>query len=289
LATVVVVGGAGRMGYWFSKFLKSNGYKVLLSDRNRQTGEACARRLAIEFADDYLVAAKRADIVLLATPTNVTDRILKQLGHELKKRVLIVEISSVKSPVRRTIAALQERGVPVLSIHPMFGPGANTLEGRSILVASRTRHGEAKRLISKLRWQGARMVPCSIDKHDALASLVIALPHLMSISLIETLRNLGISLNEVSMASGTTFRLQSLIAEAIYQEDHANEVSILADSKRSVLRTYNQRVRVLLDIIRTHPENIPSILSAVRRLVEKDKHFIDSYERFNAAVQAALV
>ena len=241
------------MGHWFTKFLKSNGYRVIISDQNRQTGKTCSRRLAVEFVDDYLVAAKRADIVLLATPTNVTNPILKQLGRELKKSTLIVEISSVKSPVRRTIAALQERGVPVLSIHPMFGPGAKTLEGRSILVMSRTRHVEAKRLLSKLQGRGARMVPCSIDKHDTLASLVIALPHLMSISLIETLRALGISLSEVNMASGTTFRLQSLIAETIYQEDHANEISILADSKRSVLRTYNQQVRVLLDIITNPP------------------------------------
>jgi prephenate dehydrogenase len=289
LATVAVVGGAGRMGHWFAKFLKSNGYRVIISDQNRRTGKACSRRLAVEFVDDYLVAAKRANIVLLATPTNVTSPILKQLGRELNKRTLIVEISSVKSPVRRTIAALQEDGVPVLSIHPMFGPGAKSLEGRSILIVSRTRHAEAKRLLSKLRGQGARMVPCSIDKHDTLASIVIALPHLMSISLIETLRSLEISLSEVNMASGTTFRLQSLIAEAIYQEDHANEISILVNSKRSVLRAYSQQVRVLLEIIRTHPEYVPSILSAGRRLVEKDKHFADSYGRFNAAVQAALV
>ena len=133
------------------------------------------------------------------------------------------------------------------------------------------------------------MVPCSIDKHDTLASIVIALPHLMSISLIETLRSLRISLNEVNMASGTTFRLQSLIAETIYQEDHANEISILADSKSSVLETYNQRVRMVLNTIRTNPERISSILSAGRRFVEDDTHFLDSYERFNAAVQVTLV
>jgi prephenate dehydrogenase len=277
------------MGSWFAKFLKSNRYRVLISDRNKQAGMACSRRLVAEFVGDYLIAAKRANVIILATPTKETNSILKRLARELKPKTLIVEISSVKAPVQRTIAALQESGVPVLSIHPMFGPGAKTLRGRSILEVSKPRHREAERLLSILRRKGARIVRCPIDKHDTLASIVIALPHLMNISLIETLRTFGISLNEVNIVSGTTFKLQSLIAEAIYQEDFANEISILTDSNRSVLLTYNQRVRAMLSVIRNKPEHIPQILSAGRCLIEKDRHFADSYERFNRAVQAALV
>ncbi len=277
------------MGYWFAKFLKSNGYSVIISDQNKQAGRICSRRLGIEFVDDYLPVLKRSDIVLLATPTNVSNRILRQLRGELKKRALVIEISSMKEPVGRAISALRENGISVLSIHPMFGPGTKTLEGRAVLVVSRTRHSEAKKLLLKLQRRGARMIPCPIDKHDTLTSIVIALPHLMNISLIETLRSLRISLNEVNLASGTTFRLQSLIAETIYQEDYANEISILADGKNSVLRTYNQRVGMMLKLIRTKPARISSILSAGRRFLEDDRHFLDSYERFNAAVQATLV
>ena len=277
------------MGLWFAKFLKSNGYRVIISDRDREAGRACSRRLGVKFADDYIFVAKMSDIVLVATPTNVSNGILKQLGRELKKGTLVIEISSMKDPVRRTISVLQENGLPVLSIHPMFGPGIKKLENRSILVVSRTPHAEAKRLLTILRRLGARMIPCSMNKHDTLVSILIALPHLMNISLIETLRTLRISLNEINKASGTTFKLQSLISEAIYQEDLANEVSILADSKSSVLQAYNRQVRILLNIIRTKPEHISNILSAGRRFVEDDERFADSYERFNAAVQAALV
>jgi prephenate dehydrogenase len=277
------------MGCWFTKFLKSNGYRVIISDRNGQAGRNCSKRLGVEFADDYLVAARRSDIVLLATPTNVSNGILRQLGHKLKKGTLVVEISSMKKPVRRAISALRENGIPVLSIHPMFGPGTKTLVGRSVLVVSRPRQDKAEQLLLTLRRRGARMIPCSIDKHDTLTSIVIALPHLMSISLIETLRSLRISLNEVHMASGSTFRLQSLIAEAIYQEDYANEISILTDCKSPVLQRYNQRVGIMLNIIQTTPERISSILSEGRRFVEEDKDFIRSYGKYNAAVQAALV
>lgn len=277
------------MGNWFARFLKSNNYRVLISDQDKHAGLTCSRRLAIEFVGDHLVAAKKADIIMLAIPTKETNSMLKQLGRELKAGTLIIEISSVKAPVQRAIETLQRSGVPVLSIHPMFGPGARTLKGRSILAVSKPRHREAERFLSTLRRRGARVIPCPVDKHDTLASVVIALPHLMNISLIETLRTLGIGLNEVNMVSGTTFKLQSLIAEAIYHEDFANEISILADSKRSVLWTYDQRVRTILNIIKTKPQRMSRILNAGRHLVESDRRFKDSYERFNAAVQAALV
>jgi len=277
------------MGWWFTKFLNSNGYHVVISDRNRHAGRARARRLGIDFANDYLVAAKASDIVVLATPTNVSDMILKQLGRELQKRTLLVEISTMKDPLRRTISALQKKGVPVFSIHPMFGSGTKKLEGRSILVVSKTHHREEDHLISAFRRLGACIVPCPIDKHDMLASVVIALPHLISISLIETLRSLHVNMNKLNEASGTTFRLHSLTAEAIYQEDRANEISILVDSKNSVLEAYSQQVRNILNIIKTDPERLTAILNAGRRFVEEDKHFADSYDRFNTAVQAALV
>jgi prephenate dehydrogenase len=277
------------MGNWVAKFLKSNHYTVLVSDKDKHAGLRCSRRLAIEFVRDHIVAAKRADIVIVAIPTEETNSMLKQLGRELKPETLIIEISSVKAPVQQTIETLRKSGVPVLSIHPMFGPGAKTLKGRTILAVSKPRHREAERFLSTLRRKGARVIPCLVDKHDTLASVVLALPHLMNISLIDTLRTLGVSLNEVSMVSGTTFKLQSLIAEAIYHEDSANEISILANSKSSVLWTYNQRVRTILNIIKTKPERMSRILNAGRQLVESDRHFTDSYERFNAAVQAALV
>jgi len=276
------------MGSWFAKFLKSNGYKVVISDRNRQAGRTASKRLGIEFVDDYVLASKGSDIVLLATPTNVSNQILVQLGRELEKRTLVVEISSMKDPVREGISALRKGGIPVLSLHPMFGPGTKTVQGRAILVVSKTRHCEAKKLLSTLQELGARVVQCSINKHDTLASLVIALPHLVNISLIELLRSSRISLNELNMVSGTTFRLQSLIAETIYQEDCANEISILVNSKSSVLKAYKRRVGILLDVILTQPERVSSILNSGRRFVEADRHFADSYERFNAAVQAAL-
>ncbi len=277
------------MGSWFAKFLKSNGYRVIISDRNRQAGRTCSRRIGVEFVYDYILAVRKANIILLATPTYASSLILKRLGRELRKGTLVIEISSMKEPVRRAVSALHKKGIAVLSIHPMFGPGTKTLKGRSVLVVSRTRHYEAKQLLSTLQRMGARLVPCTIGKHDKLASVVLALPHFMNLSLIETLRSLRISLNDVGRASGTTFRLQSLIAETIYQEDHANEVSILTDCRPLVLQTYNQTVSMMLNTIMTKPERISSILSAGRRFVKEDRHFVDAYGRFNAAVQAALV
>ena len=277
------------MGNWFAGFLKSNNYKVLVCDRNKQAALICSRRLSVEFVNNCLTAARRADIIVLAIPTKETNSMLMRLEGKIRKGTCIVEISSVKAPVQRTIRSLQKNGVPVLSIHPMFGSGTKTIRGRSILVVSRPHHREAERFLSILRRKGARVISCSAGRQDTLTSTLIALPHLMNISLIETLRRLGLSLNELNTISGTTFKLQSLIAEAIYHEDTGNEISILVNSKESVLRAYKQEVEGILSAVRTRPERLSTILSAGRRLVEADRRYSDSYERFNAAVQAALI
>jgi prephenate dehydrogenase len=276
------------MGKWFAKFLKSNGYSVIISDSNERFGKRFCRSYGIDFMDDWSAAVQRADVILLATPTNQTSSILRQLLLEISRKTLIVEISSVKGPVQDIINDIRKRNLHVLSLHPMFGPGTNSVRDRTILVMTRPRHAEAKRLLSVLQKRGARIIACPIKKHDVLVSVVIALPHLMNISLIETLRELRVNFAKVAAISGPTFKLQSILAEAIYQEDPANEISILADSKRSVLKAYAQRIATILDIIDHNPNCLVDVLDQGRRLVERDKGYKKSYEKFNAAVEVAL-
>jgi prephenate dehydrogenase len=153
---------------------------------------------------------------------------------------------------------------------------------------TRPHHAEAKRILSILQKRGARMIACPIKRHDVLVSLIIALPHLMNIALIETLRELRVNFAEIAEISGPTFKLQSLLAESIYQEDPANEISILADSKSYVLKAYAQRIATILDVIDHTPNRLIEILNQGRRLVERDKGYTRSYEKFSAAVEVTL-
>ena len=111
------------MGAWFAAFLKENGYRVVISDNNTRAARAIARKRGFELAKDQETAITSSQVVVIATPTQTTKKILEQIQHVLSHETLLVEISSVKEPLRRILQGLRKRGVPLLSIHPMFGPG----------------------------------------------------------------------------------------------------------------------------------------------------------------------
>ncbi|MGA2783307.1 MAG: prephenate dehydrogenase/arogenate dehydrogenase family protein [Candidatus Bathyarchaeia archaeon] len=282
-----VIGGAGRMGNWFARFLKANGYTVILTDENRQAAETLSKRYGFQFLSDQLEAASKAQVIILATPTKVTSDVLQQIGPTLKPNALIVEISSIKRPIIGTIRKLQNKGIAVLSIHPMFGSGTTTLRGRCILVVTRTQNYEARRILSIFRMKGAKIIRCTLKKHDALASTILTLPHFINISLIETLKSLGVKLNEISLVAGSTFQLQLLLAEAIYNEDFGNEISILGDCETKAIEEYNRQTEAVLKMANM-PRSLGRLLRSGRRFVEAHEQFATSYRRFNAAVQASL-
>jgi prephenate dehydrogenase len=207
---------------------------------------------------------------------------------ELKRDTLVVEMSSIKAPVLPSIRGLQRNGIDVLSIHPMFGPGVRTIKGRCVLAVTVPQHREANRLLSIFRKKGARIVYCTPERQDSLASIILALPHFMNVSFIETLRSLRVNLDEVNSVAGTTFQLQLLLAEEIYNEDYENELSILRDCRMTVLKIFNQHTSMLLKMAATQPKYLARLLRSGRRLVGTERHFSTSYERFNAAVEASL-
>lgn len=275
------------MGNWFARFLKANGYTVILTDKNSQAAKTLSKRYGFQFLSNQLEAASKAQVIILATPTKVTSAVLQQIAPAIKPTTLIVEISSIKRPIVGTIRKLQKKGIAILSIHPMFGSGTTTIKGRRILVVTRPQNYEAQRILSIFRMNGAGIIRCTLKKHDTLASTILTLPHFINISLIETLKSLGVKLNEISLVAGSTFQLQLLLAEAIYNEDYDNEVSILGDCKTTAIEEYKRQTEAVFKMVNM-PRSLERLLRSGRRFVEAHKQFATSYRRFNAAVQASL-
>src|SRR5262249_49086643 len=111
---VLVIGGAGKMGRWFCRFLGSPGLAVGVAGPSGTVGNFPHR-------DDYRDAEIDHDLVLVAAPLGMTGRIL----HDLARRPppgVVFDIGSLKSPLRSGLRALAEAGARVTSVHPMFGP-----------------------------------------------------------------------------------------------------------------------------------------------------------------------
>ena len=291
MAVVAVIGGSGRMGAWFANFLSKNRYEVIISDKKTPSACAFAKKKRFRYVENPFTAAQLSQIVLLATPTAVTRTLLGTVASHALRTKLIVEISSVKQPVAKTIQSLARSGYQIMSIHPMFGAGTRSLAGKSIIVAHMPHNSApARRILSVLAKNGARIIHSSLKGHDQLMATTLALPHLMNFAFIETLREAGIPLDEVRELGGTTLKLQLLIAEALYDENPDNEASILADNKHNAkaFGTFVRQINKVRGIIqrRTRVELLRQ-LCADAAYAQKDKLFGTAHERFVAAVDAS--
>lgn len=290
MAVATVIGGAGRMGAWFADFLKKKGYRIIISDKNDRQGKNFARQKRFRFIKDSRLAVQPAQLVVLATPTEATKHILLKIEPHLSSSCLLVEISSIKEPVRAILQSMKRRGITVLSIHPMFGPGIKNLTGKTIITTLLPRGRSAAEFLSLFRKEGARIIRSDFDQHDKFASFTLVLPHFMNVAFVNVLKTSGLSPNELRAVAGTTFKLQLLIAEMVYRESFGNEISILMDSK-NLLETLKAFVRysnrTLWMLGREKRGDLLQDLRKGQCYLQKDLIFPGVDGRFNAAVEAS--
>lgn len=279
------------MGAWIANFLSKNGYEVIINDTNRSAARKVARELHVRIADDQMQALESSQLVILATPTPITQTMLLRLAREDFKDKLFVEISSVKKPLKTVLRGLKEKGFSILSIHPMFGPGARSPKGRAVLVTPLTRKTRlAEEFLATLRKKGARLIKCSLDEHDKLIALVLILPHFLNAAFVAGLRALDVDLNLLSKAAGPTFRLQLLLAEEIHQENLDNETSMLLDNTYSIktLKKYTQTSNIIANTIaRRNRAIVLRSLRSGQKFLREDRQFSSVCSRFNEAALAA--
>jgi prephenate dehydrogenase len=278
------------MGAWFANFLSANGYNVTICDKNTSACRNLAKKKGFRFVKNPIEAAQVSEIVLLATPTPITKSMLEKIASQTTPTKLLVEISSIKKPVRKTIQKLTRHGTKIMSIHPMFGPGARSLKDKSIIVAQEPRDSApARKLLSTFSKRGGKTIRSTLESHDQLMATVLGLPHVMNLAFIETIRQAGLSLDKAREIGGTTFKLQLLMAEALYHESTENEASILTDNKynKRMFAAFVHQIKQVRDITRKKARS--KLLNRLRSdgsYVRNSKLFGTAYERLVAAVEA---
>lgn len=167
----VVLGGAGRMGRWFLRFLADQGYSVGPVDL-AATPEENAWGVA---------ALPTADLVLCATPPVATSAIYRQWTAQ-PPRGVIADIASIKTPLVPAIRALQAAGGRVASIHPMFGPSVSLLREADVVVCDTGDEAAARAVTALFAATSARLVTLPLGDHDRAMADVLTLAHATAIA-----------------------------------------------------------------------------------------------------------
>lgn len=207
---VLIVGGLGRMGRWLRDFLRNQGHVVELCD---------TRPAAVD--DEPLVelaeGLHRASVAIVAVSLEATPAAIDAIAAT-GFRGVIFDIASLKSHLKPAIARARQRGVPVTSIHPMFGPSARTLSDKVICVCD---CGDAHATATAegfFRDTAARLVRLSFDEHDHVAAYVLGLSHLINILFVRVLADSGDPIEHFREVGSTTFASQLATAATVIRE-----------------------------------------------------------------------
>lgn len=207
---VLVIGGAGKMGGWFVEFFASQGFATTIADPRVEPGPGRLR--------DWTEAGVEFDIIVVATPLAVSNRILSELAQK-RPQGLVFDIGSLKTPLRDGLEALAAAGCRVTSLHPMYGPDTELLSGRHLIfvdVGSAAATAAAKELFAATMVEQLDM---DLDDHDRLVAYVLGLSHAVNIAFFTALADSGEAAPELAQMSSTTFDAQLRLAATVAREN----------------------------------------------------------------------
>jgi prephenate dehydrogenase len=207
---IAIVGAAGKMGSWFASYFARRGFQVSVYDINRQPLRPSGN---VRVAGSLDSCVRDADIVLVSVPVRMTPKVIKECAKSMMKAgAVISEISSVK---HRTFRALRQApsSLRPLCIHPMFGPGASErMRPKVLLVPVRNEEAELK-IVQEIFENAAVKVLPDAKVHDKSVATVLGLTYFANIVFAKVVSEGNVSM--LKQVSGTTFGLQSLLAESI--------------------------------------------------------------------------
>jgi prephenate dehydrogenase len=221
--SITIIGGYGALGKWFARFFHSIGWQVLLYGRNTEKLTEAANQLGVKKTTDLKFAVSNTDVVWISIPIPETAQIISEIAVYARDQTTIIEIASIKAPIIEQIKIIKQYNLNFLSIHPMFGPGATSLDQKKMLFILQEPPSETFQYFWNLFAQnGANCVITSGIEHDQIMASVLGGAHFINMFFVKCLE-IGfegkIDLEILKKFGGTTFSLQKTISEAVLQEN----------------------------------------------------------------------
>ena len=210
----IIIIGLGLIGGSIAKTLSSsNDYEILAFDSDQKSIKNALDNQSIlgslNSLNDLESVEYANSLVIISTPPNVTNSILKSLDFLFNSSLTITDTTSSKSSLNKT---LQEFHFPENFIfsHPVAGSHlsgeensvANLFDGKSTILSYHdsvtSKHVDrVKSLWSKL---GSNIVVLDAEMHDQIFAYTSHLPHLVAYALLNTLK--GLEQDDLSNFSG---------------------------------------------------------------------------------------
>ena len=285
---VAILGGTGKMGRWFARFFQTKGYEITIASRSPERATKAAEELGVRSADSYIEAVKEVDMVIVSTPIETTAETIREVKEKLTPGTILFDIASVKGEIPKALSEAALLGAKVLSIHPLFGPGATTLKGKKVIVIPITKDAQLVKYVRGLfEEDGAETyLAASGEEHDRMVGITLSVTHFINIALAKMLSSHDIQ--EVKRFAGTTFSLQLMLAEAVLTEDPNLYYAIESNNPafRDLLDGFLRAAHDLAAKIDDRNAFVDTFVKA-RESLSRDPEFASAYQRFYKALESS--
>ncbi len=279
---VTIIGGYGKLGRFFSQQLSNAGHDVNILEHNDWGN---ASQLLGE-----------AELVLVCVPIEHTLSVIQQAAPYLKVDTALADITSVKTPIVQEL--LKQHLGPVLSLHPMFGPGVQSFLSQNVVVCPGRQEQAFKWLLDLIESNGGKLIACTPEEHDRMMIAIQAIRHFTTFSLGVFLAEEGIDINRSLEFSSPLYRLEIDIVSRLFAQDPALYVDIMltADERRQAITrladTYSRLAQLVENqdgaALKREFENTSSTFAqGSNQAVAESNHIIDSLSVLLAANVAA--
>lgn len=266
--------GVGLIGGSLALALKEKKLvnKIIGYGRNEQRLKEALKLGIIDSYTTFLKEASEAELIVLATPVGLFEKIIIEMLDYLKKGTIIIDVGSVKESIVNTIETMLPIGVSFVGTHPIAGSDKTGFEyankdlfkkAKVILTPTENTDKSALEKISKL-WQkiGAVVELMSPEQHDKIYALVSHLPHLISFCMVNTVAEMD--KNFIKYA-GSGFKDTTRIAKSS------------PEIWRDILMMNDKNILQCLEIFAKNLEEIKKMLSkkdseGVKTFIEKAKN-----------------
>jgi prephenate dehydrogenase len=271
--TISIIGGTDGLGKWFARYLKNKGFNVIVTGRDIEKGKNVEKELGVKFTNNNVEAAKKGDIVIIAVPINVTERVIKEVAPHVREGCVLMDITSIKEIPSKVMEEYAKEGVTVIPTHPMFGPSTPSLLRQVVILTPSERHKNTewfKKVYNFLKKEGARVIVISPEEHDRIMGVVQGLTHFAFISLGATLKELNVDIKKSRRFASPIYELMiSIIGRIIGQNPY-----LYAD-----IQMFNPRIREIHEVFINQCKEISEIVKNkdrdrfVKIMKEAAKHF----------------
>ncbi|MFZ7261060.1 bifunctional chorismate mutase/prephenate dehydrogenase [Avibacterium avium] len=215
---IVIVGGKGKLGGLFVRYLQLSGYQVESLGRN-----------------DWGNAAQilsGADVVIVSVPIVNTVETIERLAPYLTENMLLTDLTSVKkAPLAKMLEV--HKGA-VVGLHPMFGPDIASM-AKQVVVRCDGRYPERYQwLLDQISIWGAKIYQVDAAEHDQSMTYIQALRHFATFANGLHLSKQPVELAKLLALSSPIYRLELAMIGRLFAQDGALYADIIMDKPENL-------------------------------------------------------